>query len=74
MYLADAGGVELTRYPEGLASALEKIKDGYKNGARTQVNSAVAPLFIADPVKDRFLNIFQTHPPIDERIKILRNM
>ena len=73
-YMADAGGVELTRYPEGLASALEKIRDAYKTGPKTQVNAAVAPLFIADPVKDRFITLFQTHPPIEDRIRILRSM
>ena len=73
-YMADAGGVELTRYPEGLASALEKIRDTYKAGAKTQVNEAVAPLFIADPVKSRLIGLFDTHPPINDRIKILRSM
>jgi heat shock protein HtpX len=73
-YMADAGGVELTRYPEGLASALEKIKDSYTAGPKTEVNAAVAPLFISDPVKDRFLSVFNTHPPIEDRIKILRSM
>ncbi|MCX6694686.1 MAG: M48 family metallopeptidase [Candidatus Altiarchaeota archaeon] len=73
-YMADAGSVELTRYPDGLASALEKIKDEYKKGPSTQVNAAIAPLFIADPVKDRFMSIFNTHPPIEERIRILRSM
>ena len=73
-YMADAGGVELTRYPEGLASALEKIRDTYKGGAKTQVNEAVAPLFIADPVKNRLIGLFDTHPPIDDRIKVLRSM
>jgi len=73
-FMADAGGVELTRYPEGLASALEKIRDESKTGPKTEVNAAVAPLFIADPVKDRFISLFQTHPPIEDRIRVLRSM
>jgi len=75
--LADASGALLTRYPEGLASALEKIK------ADTQplevANNATAHLYIANPFKGKikgswFSNLFNTHPPIEERIKILRSM
>jgi len=70
-FLADAGGAELTRNPEGLASALEKIKN--LNQGRMKVDQAVSPLFISDPNK-RGLDLFATHPPLDERIKRLRAM
>ena len=72
-YLADATGALTTRYPEGLASALEKIK---KTGsvARHQ-NTATAHLFFANPLKKGSLTgLFSTHPPIDDRIKRLRSM
>jgi heat shock protein HtpX len=72
-YLADATGALTTRYPEGLASALEKIK---KSGsvARHQ-NTATAHLFFVNPLKGRGLaNLFSTHPPLDERIARLRDM
>lgn len=76
-FLADASGALLTRYPEGLASALEKIaKDKESLEA---ANNATAHLYIANPFKSKmfghwFTNIFNTHPPIEERIKILRSM
>lgn len=76
-YLADASGVLLTRYPEGLASALEKLA---KDHTPPRVASnATAHLFIENPfdnkkVKNFFTGLFNTHPPIDERIKILRSM
>jgi len=69
-FLADASGALLTRYPEGLARALEKItKD--PTPLRT-ASQATAHLFIADPLKPK--KIWLTHPPIEERIKILRQM
>ena len=75
-YLADAAGALLTRYPEGLASALEKIA-GYKQ-PMPQVSNATAQLFIENPqkgVKGSFLaGLFDTHPPIEDRIRILRSM
>ncbi|MBI3985112.1 MAG: M48 family metallopeptidase [Candidatus Levybacteria bacterium] len=76
-YLADASGVLLTRYPEGLASALEKLaKD--KTPPRVASN-ATAHLFIENPfdnkkVKNFFTGLFNTHPPLEDRIKILRTM
>lgn len=76
-FLADASGALLTRYPEGLASALEKIsKDKEPLEA---ANNATAHLYIANPFKGKitgswFANLFNTHPPIEERIKILRSM
>ena len=76
-FLADASGALLTRYPEGLASALEKIsKDKEPLEA---ANNATAHLYISNPFKSKisghwFTNLFNTHPPIEERIKILRSM
>jgi heat shock protein HtpX len=71
-FMADASGAELTRYPEGLASALEKIKNG--NQGKMKVDEAVSPLFISDPNKSGLDNLFATHPPLEERIKRLREM
>lgn len=72
-YLADASGALATRYPEGLASALEKIK---KTGSATKrQNTATAHLFFANPLKGHSItNLFSTHPPIDDRIARLRTM
>jgi len=71
-YLADAGGAQLTRYPEGLASALEKIKN--INQGKMKVSESISHLFISDPSHTALDNIFATHPPLTERIKILRAM
>jgi heat shock protein HtpX len=78
-FLADASGALLTRYPEGLASALEKIQ-GYARPMR-HANHATAHLFIADPfgggkrsIMAKIGDLFQTHPPAAERIRILRDM
>lgn len=72
-YLADATGALTTRYPEGLASALEKIRD--HGSAMRRQNTATAHLFFANPLKGHSLtNLFSTHPPVNERIKRLRNM
>ena len=74
-YLADAGAARLTRYPDGLAGALEKIS-GAKVPMET-ANKVTAPMYIAPPVaKDKmaFAGLGSTHPPIKERVKILRNM
>lgn len=72
-FLADATGALLTRYPEGLARALEKI-----SADQTPMNTAsnaTAHLYISNPFKGKgFSNLFMTHPPIEERIKILREM
>lgn len=72
-YLADATGALTTRYPEGLASALEKIE---RTGSATRVqNTSTAHMFFANPLKGHsFLNLFSTHPPIEARIKALREM
>lgn len=72
-YLADATGALTTRYPEGLATALEKI--GKYGSATKTPNSATAHLFFANPLKKgQFTKLFSTHPPIDERIAKLRDM
>jgi heat shock protein HtpX len=76
-FLADASGALLTRYPEGLASALEKISQDRE--PLEAANNATAHLYIANPFKGKidgswFANLFNTHPPIEERIKILRSM
>jgi len=71
-YLADASGAELTRYPDGLASALEKIKK--LNQGKMDVSESISHLFISDPNKSPLDNLFATHPDIDSRIRILRAM
>ena len=71
-YLADASGAELTRYPDGLASALEKIREN--NRGDMDVSEAVSHLFIADPNRSALDSLYATHPPIDERIKRLKAM
>ncbi|MFH1403279.1 MAG: M48 family metallopeptidase [Candidatus Altiarchaeota archaeon] len=73
-YMADAGAVELTRYPQGLIGALEKIGTEAKKGLKTEVNKAVAPMFLSDPTRMRLTDLFNTHPPIENRIKALKAM
>ena len=74
-FLADASGALLTRYPEGLARALEKISK-----SPMPVSNAIptmAHLWIADPLKKKRYGItrfFMTHPPVEERIRALRAM
>lgn len=72
-YLADGTGALLTRYPEGLATALEKIRD---HGSVThRQNASTAHLFFANPLKKSFFNgLLSTHPPVQDRINRLRNM
>jgi len=76
-YLADAGAARLTRYPEGLASALEKIANNPSPQLAT-ANKVTAPMYIANPFKKKgkrkLSDLTSTHPPISERIRILRNM
>ncbi len=74
-YLADASAVQLTRYPQGLAGALEKIKNDKE--PLESANKATAHLYIANPLKGQKLwmkGLFASHPPIDERISRLREM
>lgn len=74
-YMADAGSVQLTRYPGNLISALKKIKAFYDSPApHPKVNEAVASMFFADPIERRIINLFNTHPPIEDRIKALEAM
>jgi heat shock protein HtpX len=76
-FLADATGALITRYPEGLARALEKIAS-YPNSMKT-ASTATAHLFIVNPLRGKekqswLVKLFSTHPPIEERIKALREM
>jgi heat shock protein HtpX len=72
-YLADATGALTTRYPEGLASALEKI--GRHGSVMQKQNSSTAHLFFANPLqKGSIAGLFSTHPPVEERVKLLREM
>ena len=78
-FAADATGALLTRYPQGLANALEKIDKDHE--PLEVANKATAHLYIANPFKDRkrdgqswFSKLFNTHPPIAERVKALRQL
>lgn len=72
-FLADASGALLTRYPEGLASALEKISQD-PNPLKAASN-ATSHLFISNPFRKKAISkLWMTHPSIDERIKALRQM
>ena len=82
-FLADASGALITRYPEGLASALKKISE--QSSKMKYANTATAHLFIINPfavsgqksngrrvkARDRFSNLFSTHPKIEDRIRAL---
>lgn len=76
-FLADASGALLTRYPEGLASALEKI-NGYKQPMK-RASSATAHMFISNPFGSKgkrgkmIRKLFSTHPPMEERVAALRD-
>jgi heat shock protein HtpX len=74
-YLADATAIQLTRYPQGLISALRKLRDG--NTELITANRGTAHLFIANPVK-RFAewadSAFSSHPPLDDRIRRLEGL
>lgn len=71
-YLADAHGAKLTRYPAGLAGALEKIKKA--DTPTKSANDTTASLFFSNPFPHKIGFLGSTHPPIDERIKRLRSM
>ena len=76
-FLADASGALLTRYPEGLAKALEKISKDTTPMA--VANNTTAHLWLDDPFKGKaktswFHKLFQTHPPVEERVAALRGM
>jgi heat shock protein HtpX len=73
-YAADAGGAEITGNPESLASALLRLEEGAK-AMPLQVNQAAEPLYIVKPFSGKgFANLFSTHPPIEERVRRLRQM
>ncbi len=75
-YLADAGAARLTRYPEGLASALEKIASD-PAPQLGPANQTTAPMYIVNPFKKgrmKLSDLTSTHPPISERVRILRSM
>lgn len=74
-YSADASAVKFTRYPQGLINALKKIKSDYDHPTPNEIkekkpSKAIAPIFFANP----FRNLGSTHPPIEERIKVLEKM
>lgn len=74
-YLADASAARLTRYPEGLASALEKISNCTEE--LTSANKVTAAMYIVNPLKKKGMklsDLTSTHPPVSERIRILRQM
>jgi heat shock protein HtpX len=74
-YLADASAALYTRYPEGLASALEKI--GASTDQLRSANQATAPMYIVNPFRKKGMkasDLTSTHPPLSERIRILRSM
>jgi len=66
-YLADASGVMLTRYPEGLANALRKISS--YNQPVQKASSSTAHLYFSNPLKGKISKLFSTHPPAEERIQ-----
>jgi heat shock protein HtpX len=71
-FLADATAAKITRYPEGLASALEKL--GKNTVPTSNPNDAITPLYIVNPMPGRMMHLFSTHPAIEERVKRLRSM
>ena len=74
-YLADASSALYTRYPEGLASALEKLENN--NTQVKTANKATAPMYISNPFYKKGMSVndlFATHPPLADRIRILRAM
>lgn len=70
-YLADASGAKMTRYPDGLANALEKIQ---QQNQGMKVNKAVSSLYFANPFTKHGKALLSTHPPIEERVSRLRQM
>ncbi len=72
-FLADASSARFTRFPEGLAAALEKISGQAKS--QPEVSKVLAPLYIVNPLAERAIfGLFSTHPPTTERVRILRSM
>ena len=74
-FTADASAVKFIRSPTGLSRALKKIgQEQTTEQERKTINKAVAPLFISDPFRRKFSNLFATHPPLKKRIEILERM
>ncbi len=75
-YLADASAARFTRYPEGLASALEKIAGGLTRASAKRVLRSLAPMYIVNPLQaaSSSVGLFSTHPPTAKRVAILRSM
>ena len=72
-YSADATGADICGNPESLASALLRLEEGAK-AIPMQVNQAAEPLYIVKPIRGGFAGLFSTHPPIEERVRRLRQM
>lgn len=70
-YLADISAVEITRYPEGMISALKKIEEHSR--PMTRQNAATEAMFINSPLRKQAVNLFSTHPPIEKRIERLEH-
>lgn len=70
-YLADISAVEITRYPEGMISALKKLEEHSRPMARQ--NAATEAMFINSPLRKQAINLFSTHPPIEKRIERLEH-
>ena len=76
-FMADAGSVQLTRYPPGLINSLKKIKgESEQKEKSTNIPKAVAPMFFSSAAasKEKISGLFQTHPPINQRIQALEAM
>ncbi|MEM3074564.1 MAG: M48 family metallopeptidase [Candidatus Pacearchaeota archaeon] len=73
-YIADATAVKLTRRPTGLINALKKIGHDSAHFKNHEVSKAIAPLFITNPFKTNLKNLTSTHPPLEDRIKVLERM
>lgn len=71
-YLADAGAAIFTRYPEGLASALEDL--GHEHTPLQHASKATAPMYITNPFAGKAALLMSSHPPIEERVKVLRGL
>ena len=70
-YLADISAVEITRYPEGMISALKKLEEHSR--PMTRQNAATEAMFINSPLRKQAVNLFSTHPPIEKRIERLEH-
>lgn len=70
-YLADISAVEITRFPEGMISALKKLEEHSRPMLRQ--NAATEAMFISSPLKKQAVNLFSTHPPIEKRIERLEH-